>query len=172
MKVQTNNARVAVVLCTYNGAAYLDAQLDSLAASSRPIDLLIVSDDGSTDTSLAIIDRHLSDWGRRVSVYPNRTNVGFAQNFFSALRRVPDDVDWIFLCDQDDVWHRDKMACALRRGASVDPARAYLYTCRQRLVDAAGKFVRLSPQFDRPGFRSALVQNVATGCAHPVEIGR
>lgn len=49
---------VAVVMCTYNGEKYLRQQLDSILAQTYPIQELIVQDDCSTDTTLAILQEY------------------------------------------------------------------------------------------------------------------
>jgi glycosyltransferase involved in cell wall biosynthesis len=45
---------VSVALCTCNGAPYLRQQLDSILSQTRPIDEIVVGDDGSTDETLDI----------------------------------------------------------------------------------------------------------------------
>ena len=47
--------RCSVAMSTYNGAAYLAEQLDSIFAQTRPVDEIVISDDGSTDQTLAIV---------------------------------------------------------------------------------------------------------------------
>ena len=46
---------VTVLLCTYNGAAYVRAQLQSILDQTVQDLHVVVSDDGSTDETLGIV---------------------------------------------------------------------------------------------------------------------
>ncbi|TDK20485.1 glycosyltransferase family 2 protein [Luteimonas aestuarii] len=129
--------RVAVALCTYNGARFLQAQLDSLAAQRRRPDALVVGDDGSTDGTLEILERFAGESGTgiRVDIRRNSRNLGFAANFDATLRRSDGDV--VFLCDQDDVWHPDKIARMC--GEFERRPRLGLLHTDARLVDVDGQ---------------------------------
>ncbi len=100
--------KISIALCTFDGAAFLEEQLASLASQSRPPDELIAFDDGSTDSSLELI----ADFAKRVS-FPvttrqNATRLGPAQNFSAAFSACTGDI--IACCDQDDIWHSSKLA--------------------------------------------------------------
>lgn len=101
----------SVVLCTYNGVRFLEAQWDSLLAQSRRPDEIIVRDDGSDDGTWALLDTlsaRAEAKGVRVRRARNPHNLGYVANFEAALRDASGDV--LFLCDQDDVWHAKKLA--------------------------------------------------------------
>lgn len=101
--------KLSIALCTYNGAAYLPQQLESLATQSRLPDELIVCDDNSTDGRTAEIVRTFArsaPFEVRLSV--NRQTLGSTRNFAAAITLCRGEA--IFLCDQDDVWHEDKLA--------------------------------------------------------------
>lgn len=101
----------SVVLCTCNGARFLEAQWDSLLAQSRLPGEIIVRDDGSDDGTWVLLDTlsaHAAARGVRVRLTRNERNLGFVANFEAALRDASGDV--LFLCDQDDVWHAEKLA--------------------------------------------------------------
>lgn len=100
----------SVVLATYNGAAYLPAQLESIAAQSRPPDELIVSDDGSTDATLDIVTAFAQAAPFPVGVLAGPRE-GCAENFWRAAKLAGGDA--IAWSDQDDVWHPDKLARCL-----------------------------------------------------------
>ena len=103
---------VSVVMTTYNGAAYLEEQLDSLRRQSRLPDQLIVSDDGSVDATLDILRRFAETAPFPVEISKNANRLGFALNFMRAARRAKGDI--ILFCDQDDVWHRNKIGVLAR----------------------------------------------------------
>ncbi|HEX7324178.1 MAG TPA: glycosyltransferase family 2 protein [Rhodanobacteraceae bacterium] len=104
----------SVVLCTFNGARFLEAQWGSLLAQTRLPDEIVVRDDASIDATpalLAVLQRRAAAAGVRVRLSRNADNVGYVANFESALRDASGDV--LLLCDQDDVWHADKVASLL-----------------------------------------------------------
>jgi hypothetical protein len=134
---------LSVVMCTYEGAAYLKDQLDSLLCQTRKPDEIIVADDCSKDATWSILEnfkRKAGLLGTRVSLSRNEQNVGFVQNFSSALRRASGEL--LFLCDQDDVWHWDKLNVLADRFES-DPCLTLLFT-DARLVNGYGAALRHS----------------------------
>ncbi|TDO10653.1 glycosyltransferase family 2 protein [Halomonas ventosae] len=154
---------VAILLCTYQGEAYLAEQLDSIAAQTHPHWTLWVSDDGSSDGTTRILEHYQRRWGRqrlRLRLGPQR---GFAANFNSLLADADIQADAFALADQDDIWHADKLARAVAWLATAAAEAPSLYAARTRLVDAKGFPIGLSPPCRAPGFANALVQNIASG---------
>ena len=98
---------LSIALATYNGAAFLKEQLESMAAQTRTPDELVISDDHSTDDTLRLIEEFAETAGFPVRVSVNESNVGTAKNFEKAISLCRGDV--IVLSDQDDVWHPDKL---------------------------------------------------------------
>jgi glycosyltransferase involved in cell wall biosynthesis len=96
-------------MCTYNGAKFLQEQLDSIACQSRLPDELIIFDDGSSDTSISIIEKYVKNVSFTVHVHINKPNVGVIKNFEAAIKRCIGDL--IVLADQDDVWKVEKLSC-------------------------------------------------------------
>lgn len=162
--------RVEVVLCTFNGAEFLPAQLQSIRNQSRPIDRLVISDDGSTDGTLAIL-RSLEAPPRTV-LHQNERRLGASANFGQALRQVNGDV--VVLCDQDDIWYHNKVERLL---FELDRhVEALLVHSDARIIDGTGVpsgktlFAELSysasdrTRWDRGEALAILVrQNVVTG---------
>lgn len=100
--------KLSIAMCTYNGAAYLPEQLESIAAQTRPPNELVVCDDASSDRrTLEIVKAFARDASFRVRLFVNQRNLGSKQNFAQAIRRCRGEI--IFLCDQDDVWNKDKL---------------------------------------------------------------
>lgn len=154
---------LSILLATFNGQDFLQAQLDSYAAQTGIDWRLIVSDDGSTDATCAIIDGFAEAHPGRVSRVsgPRR---GFAANFRSLLQHIPDDSAYAAFSDQDDVWLPHKLSRALSRINAADPARPVLYCSRVSITTADLTPAGLSMDFRRPpGFGNALVQNIAAG---------
>ncbi len=102
---------VSVAMATYNGAAYLQDQLDTLAAQTRLPDELVVCDDGSTDETLEILERFAAAAPFEVRVVRNPQRLGYGRNFMQAAHLSRGDL--IAWCDQDDTWMPAKIAsCA------------------------------------------------------------
>ena len=99
--------KISVAMCTYNGADFLPAQLESIAAQSRKPDQIVVCDDGSTDETRALLERFAAESVVPVSLHFNQKNLGSVKNFEKAIGLCNGDV--IALSDQDDVWRRDKL---------------------------------------------------------------
>ena len=94
-------------MATYNGANYLQEQLNSLLAQTRRVDEIVICDDGSTDETAKILNDFMNSAPFLVRIYYNPTKLGYSGNFNKALKLCTGDL--IFLCDQDDVWHINKI---------------------------------------------------------------
>ncbi len=122
---------VSIALTTYNGVRYLSAQMDSLLAQDYPHFEIVVSDDGSSDGTLALL-QHYAQRDSRVRLLPAQGNLGFNDNFarcFAACRG-----GLISPCDQDDLWHPDKT-----RRLVAELGDAIAIYCNSRFVDGEGQ---------------------------------
>lgn len=154
--------RIAVLLATFNGAAFLEPQLASLAAQDVPHLDVIASDDGSTDGTVSILRAWQDRWTGGTFTVVDGPARGFADNFRALLCRSHADVDYLAFADQDDVWDADKLSAAV--AALAGKAGPALYGARTRRVDAHLRPLGLSPLFTRPPhFRNAVVQSLAGG---------
>lgn len=155
--------KVVILLATRNGAEFLQQQLDSFRAQSYPHWELLVSDDGSTDGTKAMLARFAASVPQRVVIVAGPQQ-GFWQNFVALVRSDAIDADLFAYSDQDDVWFSEKLARAVdwfKAGRSDAPA---LYFSRTELIRRDGSSMGHSPLFRRaPGFRNALVQNIGGG---------
>jgi glycosyltransferase involved in cell wall biosynthesis len=95
---------ISVCMTTFNGSEYVEEQINSILGQLPNLDdELIISDDGSTDATVEII-RSIDD--PRIKLYcSNYKNV--IDNFEFVIGKAAGDV--IFLSDQDDIWHGDKV---------------------------------------------------------------
>lgn len=100
---------VHVVLCTYNGEAYLKEMLDSLVSQTLKPKTVVVLDDCSTDNSFSIVDSYKQKLP--LKLFKNETNLGHRVSFSKALeiaRQFVEPGDFIALADQDDIWFPQK----------------------------------------------------------------
>jgi glycosyltransferase involved in cell wall biosynthesis len=100
--------RISIVLCTYNGAKFLDAQLESFLNQTRQPDEIVINDDCSRDKSAKIIENFAKRAPFPVYLEINKNNLGSTKNFERAIERSKGDI--IFLSDQDDVWLEEKIS--------------------------------------------------------------
>src|SRR6516164_9097940 len=100
---------VSVVLATHNGAKHIEEQIRSIAAQTLAPSELIISDDASSDDTIAIVRNVVSHFGlaTRTRINRNRTPLGFRDNFLRACLLAGGD--FIAFCDEDDVWHPTKL---------------------------------------------------------------
>lgn len=99
--------KISVVMASYNGAAHIVEQLLSIDNQSLNPDEIIIVDDASTDNTCSLINDFFSKTDITGKLVVHEENKGFKNTFLEALTYA--DGDLIFLCDQDDVWHRDKI---------------------------------------------------------------
>lgn len=102
-----NYPLVSIALCTYNGAVYLEEQLDSIIKQSYPNLEIVVVDDGSKDNTLEILKSYSNKYSH-FKIYQNAVNLGYIKNFEKAISLCTGE--FIALCDQDDIWLENKIA--------------------------------------------------------------
>lgn len=110
---------ISVCMTTYNGALFIQEQVKSILSQLCDDDEIIISDDGSTDDTISIIES-LND--KRIKIiththkvnpfYPKSTVATVTYNFENALQKAKGD--YIFLSDQDDIWYSNKVEMSLR----------------------------------------------------------
>lgn len=151
--------KVCVLLSTYNGEKYIKEQLESLYSQDGVSLSLLVRDDGSVDSTCAVLDAEQA--AGRLVWYTGK-NLKPAFSFWNLLQKAPDAPFYAF-CDQDDVWDNDKLKVAVDKLASAGDAPA-LYFCQTRLVDASLneiESVKISPLLT---YDEALIYHFVTGC--------
>lgn len=151
-------------MATYNGEKYIAAQLDSLAAQTHANWFVVVSDDGSIDSTKAILQSYQKKWGiDRIQLRTGPMR-GVAQNFLTMAIDSSIQADYYAFCDQDDVWLPSKLVAALEFLRSASPEKPHLYCSRTAYVKDDLKIYAHSPGFAFPtSFRNALVQSIAGG---------
>ncbi len=127
--------RVSIAMTTYQGARFVEEQLASFAAQSRPPDQLVVCDDASKDDTVARVRAFAERAPFEVRVECNERQLETTPNFAKAVSLCDGDV--IFFSDQDDVWHPDKVETVLSVLAECPEVGAVF--SNGRVVDDAGR---------------------------------
>ncbi len=91
-------------MATFNGARYVGRQVETILVQLEAEDELVVSDDGSSDETVAIVRAFADD---RIVVLENTGLQSALLNFERAIRQARGDI--VVLADQDDVWLPNKL---------------------------------------------------------------
>ena len=100
---------ISVVIATYNGERYLKQQLDSILSQTILPKEIILVDDGSTDTTVAILREYAVD--ERFLLLLNEQNIGYIRSFEKGMLHATCSL--IALSDQDDIWLPHKLETLL-----------------------------------------------------------
>ena len=156
---------IDVLLAAYNGEKYIRQQLDSVLNQKVSVPFrVLVSDDGSTDDTLAI----LKSYGEQLTIVKNIYEKGAKNSFLSLLKQCTGP--YAALCDQDDIWEEDKLQRVYDAMVAENTVQPCLIHTDLSVVDGGGQQIYPS-FFAHQGFDSKavtlnrlLVQNNATGC--------
>jgi len=168
----TDRPSISVALCTFNGEAFIRDQLNSIATQSRLPDEVVVSDDHSSDGTVAIINAFCNTVPFPVRLHVNEKNLGSARNYEKAIQACQGDV--IFFADQDDVWYPTKietMAPLLLSGeisdfvfSDADIVNESLLPLGRHLWESVPFSLKMQRRFMRgQAFDVLLHHNVVTG---------
>ena len=191
------SAPLAILLSTYNGERFLAEQLDSLLRQSQDDFIIIARDDGSADGSRAVLERYAARHTARFELLPDIDgNLGasgsFARLLEFALAREPDTAPpsgagpgaahgadprpapaYLMFCDQDDIWHDDKIERQMKLMRETEAGDASLPVLVHSDLEVVSSENRLiAPSFaayqglniQRNGFIELAISNLVTGC--------
>jgi len=104
---------VAVIISTYNGENFLLEQIHSILSQNYFQNKncnfrIIIRDDGSTDKTVNILQDVQKQYEQIEIVNDSLGNIGVIASFFELLKKAK-NYDVVFLSDQDDFWHKDKV---------------------------------------------------------------
>lgn len=165
------DSNIIVLLATYNGSSYIEAQLDSLLAQTISTFSILVHDDGSCDDTVAILKNYQENTSLQISIL-NFPSFGSAKSNFLYLMSKADS-DYFFLCDQDDIWLPNKIEKTLDTLKQLENLNGkdvplLVHTDLQvvdthlQLIDSSfSHYVGLVPLTT---LKEALMQNDVTGC--------
>lgn len=156
--------KVQVLLSTYNGERYLAEQLDSIINQSFKNIGILIRDDGSSDSTLRIINQYVKKYPDQIEVLYGE-NVGVIKSFFLLLAQSDDEADYYCYCDQDDVWFHNKIERAVQYLQNKNDQSPNMYFTNTTLTDMQLNPLKNWPSRPRkkPSFYNALIQNIAVG---------
>lgn len=166
---------ISVAMTTYNGEKYIERQLLSILAQTVQADEIIICDDCSKDGTVAlireIIDRVKTD---KIKLIVNDENLGYIGNFYKAISLTRGD--HIFLADQDDEWHADKLEKMIK---AMEQTSAAVICTDSRLIDQdsapivdadqydINPFIKKASDLMTPiSFHQLAFGNIAQGCTY------
>lgn len=145
-------------MASYNGEQYIKEQVESILNQLSPSDELIVSDDGSSDTTLEVL-KNFHDG--RIHIYGNTFRKGIIGNFENALSRASGE--YIFLADQDDVWLPGKVKVMLAYLKQYDCVVSDCYVTDKNLNVIHDSFYSFK-SVKTGKLYNLLIHNYFTGC--------
>jgi glycosyltransferase involved in cell wall biosynthesis len=154
---------VQILLSTFNGVPFLRQLMESLLAQDYAALRILVRDDGSTDGTVDLLRQF--ETAEPAMRFLAGAHVGFQKSFFELLRSADPAVDYVALCDQDDVWLPDKVSRAVTFLDTNPSAGPTLYCSRATVVDQDLNRTGESPIPARGlSFENALVECPPVGC--------
>lgn len=153
--------RVLVLMATRNGSAWIEPQIESIAAQRGDFQLgVAVCDDGSTDDTMPRLVGCAQKLSLPLTVVRTRRAGGSAgRNFFRLIDAADlDNCDFVALADQDDIWNDGKVQRAIDQlrahgasgysaavtafwpnGRTVVMSQSSRTTCGDHLFEGAGQ---------------------------------
>ncbi len=158
---------ISVAMATYNGEKFLRKQLDSIYNQTIPPDEVVVSDDGSTDGTIAILEEYRISHGLKYSI--NNGEHGCNPNFYRAISLCTSDV--IAISDQDDIWLPNKISVSFEKLSEIDDGKPSCVSSLCNHIDKDDNIISSSSdEQDTYGYTATLLtygkhQNRSQGCS-------
>ncbi len=99
--------KISVIMATYNGAEYIEQQINSIVNQTEKVDEIIVCDDNSSDDTYEILGRLKNNIDINLILYKHKENKGVKKTFIELIEKAKGDI--VFFSDQDDFWYRNKV---------------------------------------------------------------
>ena len=153
--------KVQILLSTYNGELYLEEQLKSLF-QQKGVDIsILIRDDGSTDSTHTILNYYQN---KGLLTWYTGNNLRPSKSFFHLLKNTP-IFDYYAFCDQDDVWHPDKLISAIEKLESFpEQNKPLLYFCNKNIVDVNLNYISHKSREFTQSIEKPFFENYAAGC--------
>lgn len=154
---------VLVLMSTYNGEKYLEAQLESIITQEGATPIILIRDDGSSDGTHKILKRYEA---RGIQWYQGH-NIGAWKSFMELLQNAEkhvdlENIDYIALADQDDIWDKDKLYTASDGLDKNHGASLYCCALKTFCESNTDKHTVIIPKVY--GLLESLIRNKMAGC--------
>ena len=154
--------KVLVLLATCNGEKYLRQQLDSIYAQEDVEVSIFATDDGSTDSTIAILEEYKKN--HSLTIHYHGEPHEFTYNFIDAIfANKNTSFDYYAFSDQDDVWMKEKLSSAIEM---LKKNSKNVYSSNLTIVNENldGETLMNDDSIQRCNKYNAVFENVATGC--------
>ncbi len=163
---------ILVLLAAYNGEKYIADMIDSVLNQDHKNIKIVLSDDNSSDSTLDILEDYANRYPEKIIHYKSGERFGNAQSHFMHLLTKFNNSKYIMFCDQDDIWHKDKVSRTLRLMKQLENERKIpvlvhtdLHVVDQELREISPSFCKYSNiDGNRVRLNQIIVHNVVTGC--------
>jgi len=164
---------VDILLSTYQSEKYIEDQINSILNQTHSEWRLIIRDDGSSDSTVQILNKYKSNYPDKVFILnDNKDNIGTVKSYEYLLDSV--NSEYIMFCDHDDIWVPDKIATSIIKMTEMEknnPKLPILVHSDLTVVDSNADiihssfwhFSKLNPQI-LVNFNYLGVCNGITGC--------
>ena len=162
-------ADVDVLMATFNGENFVREQIQSIVGQTFSNWRLLVSDDGSSDKTIEIVNSEIAKDARISWANHKSSHLGSYHNFLNLLRSS--SASYSMFCDQDDVWNPDKIEVSLRKIQELEnafPSDPIMVFTDLEVVDE--NLYTIFPSFDKMGGKGTFVH--LTYRAHPGVVKR
>lgn len=179
------NPKIAILLSTFNGAKFLQEQLDSLLSQTYSNIIIVIRDDGSFDPTPDITSYFAESHGDKVHIVENnKRNLGASASFSFLIEYVLEkkselglDEAYMMFCDQDDIWHKDKIEQQVNSMLEVENVKSRddatppilihtdLQVVSEENESIAGSLIQYQGlEIERNRFANMVISNLVTGC--------
>ena len=158
--------KVDILLATYNGEEYLREQIDSILNQTHTEFRLLISDDGSKDSTRKILEEYKNK-DSRVEVFMQEKNLGVVKNFEVLLGKV--EAKYYMFSDQDDIWKENKIEKSLKKiEEGFDLVYSDLEVVDENLNVTYSSYWKLKGIYNKikkyNNFEALYLNNFVTGC--------
>lgn len=96
--------KIAILMATYNGEKYISEQIDSIIKQTYTNWSLFISDDGSVDKTMDIVNKYVEQYPDKIFIVQGEKEKHGAKENFDFLLQNVKDYEYYMFSDQDDVW--------------------------------------------------------------------